>query len=182
MVTELTDLDIKRITSTAAGLVEEFHLPGMSVGIVVGDDLVLAEGYGFADIESGRPQDPALRQRIGSITKTMVGLCTMALVDEGRLSLDDRVVDRLPDIVFHGPAETLAVRHLVTHTGGIGEAPTMANVTSPYDVLWSDVPEIQPISESYPDGIVIEATPGTKWCYANHGYGLMGEIIGGGPR
>ena len=89
MVTELTDLDVRRISSTAAGLVEEFNLPGMSVGIVVGDDLVFAEGFGFADIESGRPQDPALRQRIGSITKTIVGLCTMALVDEGRLSLDE---------------------------------------------------------------------------------------------
>ena len=177
MVVELKKPDIERISSTAAGLVDEHHLPGMSVGIVIGDELVFAEGFGYADIESGRRQDPALRQRIGSITKTMVGMCTMALVDEGRLSLDDLVVDRLPDITFHGPAETLAVQHLVTHTGGIGEAPTMANVTNPYDVLFSEEPDVPPISEAYSDGIVIEATPGTKWCYGNHGYGLLGEII-----
>ena len=177
MVAGLNGPDIKRISSTAAGLVDEYHLPGMSVGIVIGDELAFAEGFGYADIESGRRQDPALRQRIGSITKTMVGMCTMALVDEGRLSLDDLVVDRLPDITFHGPAETLAVRHLVTHTGGIGEAPTMANVTNPYDVLFTDDSDIPPISKAYPDGILIEATPGTKWCYGNHGFGLLGEII-----
>ena len=96
----------------------------MSVGVVSGDDLVYAEGFGFADIESRRPQAPEVPQRIGSITKTFTGLCTMALVEEGRLSLDDRVVELLPDITFHGPAETLNVWHILTHTGGIGEAPT----------------------------------------------------------
>ena len=79
-----------RISETANRLLEEFHLPGLSVGVVSGDDLVYAEGFGWADIESRRAQDPNLHQRIGSITKTMVCLCTMALVEEGKLSLDDR--------------------------------------------------------------------------------------------
>ena len=150
MATTFRQADADRIRSVTTRLVEEHHLPGVSVGVVIGDDLVFAEGFGYADIESGRRQDPALRQRIGSITKTMVGMCTMALVDEGRLSLDDRVVELLPDITFHGPAETLAVRHLVTHTGGIGEAPTMASITDPYEALWSDTPDVPPISESLP--------------------------------
>ena len=174
---KLQEQDIERIRSTAAGIVDEYHLPGMSVGVVSGDDLVYAEGFGFADIESRRPQAPEVPQRIGSITKTFTGLCTMALVDEGRLSLDDRVVELLPDITFHGPAETLNVWHILTHTGGIGEAPTKANVVDPYTPLWSDGPEIPPISKAYPDGIEIEATPGTKWCYSNHGIGLLGEIV-----
>ena len=151
--------DIERIRSTVSGLVDEHHLPGISVGVVSGQDLVFAEGFGFADIESRRPQDPGLRQRIGSITKTMVALCAMALVDEGKLSLDDLVVERLPDLTFHGPADTLAVRHLMTHTGGIGEAPTMDHVTKPFDVLWSDTSDVPPVGEAYPDGIVIEAAP-----------------------
>ena len=176
-MTKLQHQDFERIRSTAAGLVDEYHLPGMSVGVVSGGDLVFAEGFGLADIESRRPQAPDVPQRIGSISKLFTGLCTMALVDDGRLSLDDRVLDLLPDITFRGPAETLNVWHLMTHTGGIGEAPTMANVFDPGTALWSDVPEIPPISESYPDGIEIEATPGTKWCYANHGIGLLGEIV-----
>ena len=174
---KLQQQDIERIRSKAADLVDEYHLPGMSMGVVSGDDLVFSEGFGFADIESRRPQAPDVPQRIGSITKVFTGLCAMALVDEGRLSVDDRVLDLLPEIAFHGPAETLNVWHLMTHTGGIGEAPTMANVFDPYTTLWSDVPEIPPISQSYPDGIEIEATPGTKWCYANHGLGLLGEIV-----
>jgi CubicO group peptidase (beta-lactamase class C family) len=144
---------------------------------VQGDDLVFAEGFGFADIESGRKQDPALRQRIGSITKTMTALCIMAMIDEGRLSLDDRIVELLPDLPLHGHADGVTVRHLLTHTGGIGEAPTMEHVTRPGEMLWSDAPEALSTVEAYPNGILMEVPPGTKWAYANHGYGLLGEIL-----
>jgi len=169
--------DVGRIRQTVASLAQEYRLPGISVGVVSGEELVYAEGFGFADIESGTPQDPSLRQRIGSITKTMVGLCTIALVDEGRLSLDDRVVDRLPDMTFHGLSKSLTIRHLLTHTGGIGEAPTVDNLANPEVALWSDGPDIPGIPEAYPEGITIEIPPGTKWAYANHGFVLLGEIV-----
>jgi CubicO group peptidase (beta-lactamase class C family) len=169
--------DIKRIRAAAQAVVDDYHLPGIAVGVVSGDDLVYAEGFGYADIEGKKPQDPSRRQRIGSITKTMVGLSTMALVDEGRLSLEDRITDRLPDVTFHGPVETLTVRHLLTHTGGIGEAPMPDQVSDPGPALWSDGPDVPGIPEAYPEGITIEVPPGTKWAYANHGFALMGEIV-----
>ena len=174
---KISERDVERIRQTTEALVDKYHLPGIAVGVVSGDELVYAGGFGFADIESGRRQDPSFRQRIGSITKTMVGLCTMALVDEGRLSLDDRVVDRLPDMTFNGPPESLTIRHLLTHTGGIGEAPTMDEFTDPGIALWSDGPDIPGVPEAYPRGIALEVPPGTKWAYANHGFVLLGDIV-----
>lgn len=170
--------DTSRIRSAVDSLLNEFHLPGMSVGVVLGDKLVFAEGFGYTDIEARRPQDPSVHQRIGSISKTMLGMCAMALVEEGRLSLDDRVHDRLPDLTLHGPAGELAIRHLMTHTGGIGEAPSMADFTDPWDrALWSDSPDIPGVPDIYPDGILVEVPPDTKWAYANHAFVLLGEII-----
>jgi CubicO group peptidase (beta-lactamase class C family) len=174
---KLSTTDLDRIRRTAAALVEDRHLPGLAVGVVQGDDLVFAEGFGCADIESGRKQDPALRQRIGSITKTMTALCIMALVDEGRLSLDDRIVELLPDVPLHGHADAVTVRHLLTHTGGIGLAPTIEHITRFGEMLWSDAPDVPSTVDAYPHGILIEVPPGTKWAYANHGYGLLGEIL-----
>ena len=101
-------LDTQRIREQIGTFIERERIPGASVGVVRGGELVLAEGFGFADIESQRPQAPELRHRIGSITKTMMGLCLMALVDEGRLALDDRITERLPDVRFTGPYETIA--------------------------------------------------------------------------
>jgi len=91
-----TPSDAARVRAAAAQSVDEYHVPGLAVGVVSGTELAYAEGFGHADIESGRRQAPALRQRIGSITKTMTALCAMALVDEGRLSLDDRLIDSDP--------------------------------------------------------------------------------------
>jgi CubicO group peptidase (beta-lactamase class C family) len=169
--------DADRLRATAQALVEEHRLPGLGVGVVSGGELAFAEGFGHADIETARPQDPALRQRIGSITKTMTALCVMALVDEGRLSLDDSVVRLLPDVTFHGPAGALTVRHLLSHTGGIGEAPNPADLPRFDAFLFSSERDTRRVPASFPDGITIETAPGSKWAYANHGYALLGELI-----
>src|SRR5947199_8399406 len=115
------------------------------------------------------------RQQIASITKAMVGLCAMALVDEGRLSIDDLVPELLPDIPFNGHPETLAVRQSLTHTGGIGETPELSQLKEPFTLLFGD-PEVS-LVEAYRGGVTVEGPPGTKWAYANHGYFLLGEII-----
>ncbi len=176
-----TPLDTARIRDTASRLIDEHHLPGLSVGVVSGDDLIFAEGFGYADIESRRPMMPEHRQRIASITKTMVGLCAMALVDEGRLSLEDPVVDRLPDLQFRGPAESMTVWHLLTHTSGIGEVPAAELLPTAFTFLFNEhrPAKLLTAAQAYPNGITVEVTPGTKWAYANHGYLLLGEIISG---
>lgn len=163
------------VRKAAADVIERYHLPGISIGVVSGDELVFSEGFGFGDIESREVMDPARRQRIASITKTMAGLCTMALLDEGKLSLDDRVVALLPEVRCEGPAERMTVRHLLLHTAGIGEAPTPAALAATIDPNHEG--GAGDFSTLYPRGIIIEAEPGTKWAYANHGYALLGEII-----
>ncbi len=175
----ITAADMDRVRATAASLIDEYHLPGMSIGVVSSDGILYAEGFGYAEIETRRPQGPRLRQRIGSITKTMVGLCAMALVEEGKLRLNDRLIDRLPDLAenFTGPVETVQVRHLMTHTNGIGEAPSMDDYLDTGAALWSNSVAPVPVTEAYAGGIHIEVPPGTKWAYANHAFALLGEIV-----
>lgn len=174
---EKTTVDTALIRDTAAQLLEEHHLPGLGIGVVVGEELAFAEGFGYADIESKSAMTPETRQRIGSITKTMVGLCAMALVDEGRLRLDAHVVDLLPDVRLHGPSDSMTVWHLMTHTGGIGEMPNVSDFADPSFKLWMSGDEFPGVPEAYPDGITVEVPPGTKWAYANHGWILLGEIV-----
>lgn len=170
-----TSSDANRLRSTVSRLLEEHTLPGISVGVVEGQDLVFSEASGFADIEAAQPMTAAHRQRIASITKTMVALSAMALVDEGRLSLESRVPELLPDIQFKGPAAGLTVRHLLTHTGGIGEAPDASQLRDPFALLFGAASAT--LAEGYAGGFTIETEPGVKWAYANHGYFMLGEII-----
>jgi CubicO group peptidase (beta-lactamase class C family) len=170
-------IDPARVSETAARLLDGHHLPGMAIGVVSGEELVYAEGFGYADIESKQPMMTETRQRIGSITKTMVGLCAMALVEEGGLRLEDKVTGRLPDVEFKGPAEDLTVWNLMTHTGGIGEMPNVEDFSDPDFKLWMSDNEFPGVPAAYPNGVTIEVAPGTKWAYANHGWILLGEII-----
>ncbi len=172
-----TDADATRVRDAMVAAVERYHVPGLAVGVVDGDDLVFSDAVGHADIEAAKPMRAEMRQRIASITKTMIGLCAMALVDERRLSLDAKVPALLPEVTFVGPSESMTVWHLLTHTSGIGEAPTLErlrHVANP-DRAASEPPG--DFGQLYPDGIVVEAEPGTKWAYANNAFALLGEII-----
>lgn len=165
-----------RLRAEAQACLAEMGLPGFSLGVVADGRLDFAEGFGFADIESGRPQSPDLRQRIGSITKTMVGLCTLALCDEGRLSLDDRLLDIVPELKVEGDGAAITVRHLLTHTSGIGEAATAEDLKDLEPTLWSSAPDTDVLG-LFPKGVVLDVAPGTKWSYANLAFALLGEVV-----
>jgi CubicO group peptidase (beta-lactamase class C family) len=176
MTTGFGAADAARIEAAATAAVEDYRIPGLSVGVVAGEALAWSAGFGFADIESGRRQDPGLRQRIGSITKTMVGLCVMALVDEGRLSLADRLVDHIAEVALHGEGDVITLRHLLTHTSGIGEVAMADEARDAQATLWSDAPDLDLIG-LFPRGVTIDVAPGSKWSYANLGFALLGEIV-----
>jgi CubicO group peptidase (beta-lactamase class C family) len=168
--------DAARLDAAAIRALNELKPAGFSVGVVAGGALAWSRGYGLADIESGRPQAPEVRQRIGSITKTMVGLCLMALVDEGRLGLDDRLVDHVAEVVFHGDGAAITLRHLLTHTSGIGEVAMPEDLRGVTESLWSGSPEGDVLG-LFPRGVTLEIPPGVKWSYANLGFALLGEVV-----
>ena len=167
----------ERVRAAAAEMLAEHEVPGISIGVVAGDELVFCEGFGLADIEAATPMQPTRRQRIASITKTMVGICAMGLVDDGKLALDARVVDLLPDVRFGGPGDTITMRHLLTHTSGIGEAPTMKQLVDVANPDRGSVDQPGDFASLYPDGVIVEVPAGTKWSYSNNGFALLGEIV-----
>ena len=174
---KFTAVDEERVRGAAHSAMEDLHLPGASIGVVSGDALVYAEGFGYADVESGRRHDPAARHRIGSITKTMTGLCVMALIDEGKLRLDDRLIDHITELSFDGDGAAITVRHLLTHTSGIAMVNRREDIFDPNALLDSETRDDKDALALFPNGITLEVPPGTKWCYANLGFALLGEIV-----
>ena len=174
-------INLDRIQRTSAALVDELQLPGLCVGVVEAHQLSFAAGFGYADVSSKRPAGPELRHRIGSVSKPMTALAVMSLVERNKLKLTDRLTDLLPDLRLTdaetGHADDVTLHHLLTHTSGIGELPTRALLPQATQVLASRDRLDLDLEATYPDGIELEVAPGTKWAYANHGYGLLGEII-----
>lgn len=145
---------------------EAQNIPGLSFAVLRDGEIVKTEGYGVADRESGVPATPETVYKIASVSKPLIALGVLLLVDEGRLGLDDPVSRYLEG----APAtwEGITIRHLLTHTSGlIREGPGFdtAKVASDAEVIRS----------AYDRPLNFE--PGAKWEYSNLGYFALADII-----
>ncbi len=155
---------------------------GLAVGVVRDGSLELFEGHGWADIESRTPVTEGTGFRIASITKTFTAVAVMQLWEQGLIDLDAPANDYLrayrlvPARASFGPA---TVRHLLTHTAGIRE------VLHPWGLLrMRDFGEtvragrpVPSLAEYYGGALHVDAEPGTRFTYSNHGFATLGQII-----
>jgi len=142
------------------------HVPGVSVAVVKDGKIVKAEGYGLANIELNVPARPETVYKIGSVSKQFIASGIMMLIQEGKISLDDKIskfLDGTPDTW-----KDITIRHLLTHTSGIvREAPGFDPLKIQND---ADV-----IKTAYP--LPLRFTPGEKYEYCNVGYFSLAETI-----
>ena len=98
-----------------------WNVPGMAVTVVTGDSVVFRKGFGKTSIRDGVDIDEHTQFANASTTKAMVAAGMLMLVDEGRLDLDDLVIDHLPELHFQDPLLTrqVTVRDLLAHRTGL---------------------------------------------------------------
>jgi CubicO group peptidase (beta-lactamase class C family) len=95
--------------------------PGMSVAVVRDTQVIYAKGFGWADVEAGRPVTPQTIFYIASTTKSFTGLAAVLLDEQGRLDLDAPLSRYLPTAKLQSPlnADSITLRALLSHTHGI---------------------------------------------------------------
>jgi CubicO group peptidase (beta-lactamase class C family) len=144
------------------------HIPGLSLVVLHDGQVIKRKGYGLASVELSVPAAPETVYQLASTTKIFTGTAVMLLVEEGRLSLDERVTKLLAGL----PAawDDITVRHCLTHTSGLPDA-----------VLSDDTDEV--IAPTGPEALrklsamPLLSTPGEKWEYNQTGYMLLGMIV-----
>ena len=101
---------------------KQFEVPGIAVAIVKDGKLVIAKGYGVRKLGNPAKVDAHTLFGIASNTKAFTTAALSILVDEGKLSWDDKVTQHLPGFSLYDPyiARELTVRDLVTHRTGLG--------------------------------------------------------------
>jgi CubicO group peptidase (beta-lactamase class C family) len=102
-------------------LIEDFDVPGLSVGIVQNDSIIYLKGYGTREIRTDDTVDENTLFAIGSISKSFTALTLGILVDEGKIKWDDKVVSYLPYFELYDPYVTanFTIRDLLTHRSGL---------------------------------------------------------------
>jgi CubicO group peptidase (beta-lactamase class C family) len=112
----------KRLDAVIDKALAEQQVVGVVVMISRDSKLVYARAAGFADREAGLAMREDTQLRLASMTKPIVSVTALALIDQGKLSLDDPVTKYLPDFrpkLADGREAVITVRHLLTHTSGL---------------------------------------------------------------
>lgn len=108
--------------------VEDWNVPGTAIAVVVEDEVVLAEGFGYRDLENQLPMTQDSLFAIGSTSKAFTTTLLGMLVDDGELEWDKPLRDYLPRFRLADPlaSELMTPRDLVTHRSGLPR----------HDLLW----------------------------------------------
>jgi CubicO group peptidase (beta-lactamase class C family) len=99
--------DLETYTRSA---MQAFGVPGLAIGIVAGDRLVYAKGFGVRGKTGGAPVDSHTVFQVGSTTKAFLAATQGIMVDRGKFRWDDRVVDLYPDFQLKDPWVTREFR------------------------------------------------------------------------
>ena len=165
------------VDAVVQGQLDATGIPGATVAVVLGGDVVIARGYGVANVEDGRPVDADTLFRIGSTGKLITFTAVMQLVEQGQLDLDADIATyldfELPRTLEHHPFRgdpgPITLAHLLTHTAGFEDA------RGGYSLDAADVPSLaDAMRERMPKRIF---RPGEAVAYSNYGAALAGYIV-----
>lgn len=149
---------------------EQRHIPGMSVAVVRDGKVVLAKGYGLANVELSAAANENTVFQLASVTKQFTATAVMMLVEEGKVSLDEKAVKYIDGL----PAawNQVTVRQLLNHTSGIKSYTSVEGFDKTMRKDYTK-PELLKLVTDAP----MDFAPGEKWRYNNTGYYLLGMLI-----
>jgi CubicO group peptidase (beta-lactamase class C family) len=138
-------------------------IPGLALVVIKNGEVVKMNGYGLASRENGVPVTPDSVFEIASVIKPITATAVMLLVEQGKIKLDDPIVQYLPD----SPTQwnDITVRHLLTHTAGLRKEYFQRSNYSRAGVFSALSRE------------PLRFKPGSEHHYSNAGYFLLGMII-----
>ena len=105
-----------------ARTMKTFEVPGIAVAIVKDGKVVMTKGYGVKKLGEPAPVDENTLFGIGSNTKAFTTAALASLVDEGKISWDDKVYERLKGFEMYDPygSHEMTIRDLLCHRSGMG--------------------------------------------------------------
>ena len=155
-----------KVDEYVQGEIRTQQIPGLSVAVMDSGRIVLAKGYGLANVEHQVPVKPETIFQSGSMGKQFTATAVMMLVEDGKITLEDRINKYFTNAP--GTWTNVTVRHLLTHTAGFTDYPKDFDMRRDYteDELLKCIAAIP-----------LAFPPGEKWSYSNLGYQTLGILI-----
>ena len=166
---ELPSATAAKIDEIASKALAESGAPSVSLAIVQNGKIAYEKAYGKARLQPAVDARRDMRYSIGSVSKQLLAATVLLLVQDGKLSLDDKVARYLPGLTR---ANEITIRQLLTHTSGYQDyypqdyiAPFMRKPVTADQIIdqWAKKP--------------LDFDPGTRWQYSNTNFVIAGRIV-----
>jgi CubicO group peptidase (beta-lactamase class C family) len=173
-------------SKSAFEALDAFYVSGVNDNGIVGSRLVVvrdgrelfARSVGMADLGRQHPVDADTIFHWASITKTFTAIAIMQLRDRGLLTLDDPIVNYVPELrLVHdafGDISRITIRHLMTHSAGFRNPTWPWGGDKPWHPFepteWAQLVAMFPYTE-------VEFEPGSRYSYSNPGIIFLGRVI-----
>ena len=145
-------------------------IPGLSVAIGRGFQLIWSEGFGYSDLTHNVMVTPLTKFRIGSVSKPITAAALGTLVEAGALDLDTPVQDYVPS--FPEKRWPVTTRQLAGHLGGIRHYRGLENLSR------TNYPTVLSGIAIFADDSLINE-PGTEFAYSSYGWNLISAVVEG---
>lgn len=169
----------RQIQQLATRFLQDFDAPGLTFAIGQRGKVIHEGAFGSAD--GSVPMRPAHRMRLASLSKPITAAAIMALRDEGRIRIEDRIFGQNGFLALDATGSAtlarsdwlheISVGHLLTHTAG-----GWTNDQRDPMFLWPELNQNDLIRSTLLTFPLINR-PGTTYAYSNFGYCLLGQVI-----
>ena len=166
---DLTPQQIARIDADVESILHRYDTPGAALAIAKQGRIVYTNAYGMRDRERHLPTKVDTNFEIGSITKQFTAAAILQLQEAGKLHIDDKLANYLPDAPH---AKEVTLRQLLSHTSGLAEyldGPDIeeaATKSATFEQLMARIAD-KPL----------DFAPGSRFLYSNTGNILLGRVI-----
>jgi CubicO group peptidase (beta-lactamase class C family) len=156
---------------------EELNIPGLSVAVLQGQEVVLAKGFGYADVENEIPATENTPYYIASCTKPFAAAVIMQLVEASQLDLDAAMADILRDATFPFPTVTIHGYASLCETI-IELSKDPSGPYAPYRSLFENYRcDTEPITVRHHLTHTSQGVPGEAYRYNGVLYGLLSWVV-----
>jgi CubicO group peptidase (beta-lactamase class C family) len=168
-------MNIEELKKSLAKIIDDYDIPAVGIAMVDQNGPVWTGALGKANIEKNIDADENTLFRIASTSKMFVALSVLKLMEEGKLTLNDKLTDLAPEIAFRNQwEETNPIRlvHLLEHTTGWDE--------THYPEFGHNDPTLAALKQGldfHPHSRQSRWVPGTRFSYTNSGPGVAAYIV-----
>lgn len=161
----------RKVDSVVINKMNEYNIPGLSIGLIRNDSIIYNKGYGVRNIKSDNLVTENTIFHTASISKLFTAVATMKLIEQNAITIDDKLVDILPELNYDDKrVADITIKNILNHSSGL---PDISNYH------WDNNNQSDNSLKKYILGLnlKLDSEPSSEYQYSNLAYDILGYII-----